>query len=472
MTSTPTILSSSLPISNCSLFDRVYTNSYLFFKFLNSHYLRILIGPGVLLNALCLIVLSRPRLSNKSTTIFFLRFLAIFDTLAITLKYIRVELNYQSTIKRREIFFITSAFCKALYVCMNTCISIAMWTIVLMSVDKAIAVIHPLKSSIWLTQKRVSYICYATSLLLFLANLPFISFATQNVTGGNLKSCGLDDEKDPLVLDIITASILPIALITAANIVIAVTLHRVSRTSINWSRKDRKPDSQNSELEILRVKNPSTFGRQQTSPTVSLTTDVSQASKRRHTSTQVTRMLFAVTVSLILFNLPNTAMFFFTKKKDTKGILRDRDCKEISDDEISLYQISFYTSVTQDILSDLPHIVNFFLYCLAGRKFRSIILDEIQYFLSELHLIRRRQTRSNHTYYVTSTEYLSGPNLNRTQEHLLENNSLSLTTTSQKTLARHTTTRFNFTIQDGDRTTDDNVTDDEDNVIRIYSSLH
>ena len=76
--------------------------------------------------------------------------------------------------------------------------------------DKAIAVIHPLKSSIWLTQKRVSYICYATSLLLLVANLPFISFATRNVTGGTLKSCGLDDKKDPLVLDIITASILPI----------------------------------------------------------------------------------------------------------------------------------------------------------------------------------------------------------------------------------------------------------------------
>lgn len=134
MNFTQMIVSTSPSVSNCSLSDRVYTRSYLFFKFLNSHYLRILIGPGVLLNALCLIVLSRPRLSNKSTTIFFLRFLAIFDILAIMLKYVRVELNYQSTIKRKEIFFITSAFCKALYVCMNSCISIAMWTIVLMSV--------------------------------------------------------------------------------------------------------------------------------------------------------------------------------------------------------------------------------------------------------------------------------------------------------------------------------------------------
>lgn len=133
MNSTEHTLLTLTSVNNCSLSDRVYTKNYLFFKYLNYHYLRILIGPGVLLNTLCIFVLSRPRLSNKSTTIFFLRFLAIFDILAIALKYLRAELNYQSTIKLKEIFIITISFCKALYVCMNTCISIAMWTIVLMS---------------------------------------------------------------------------------------------------------------------------------------------------------------------------------------------------------------------------------------------------------------------------------------------------------------------------------------------------
>ncbi len=112
----------------------MYTKDYLFFKLLGKIYLRLLIGPGILLNTLCLIVLSRPRLSNKSTTIVFLRFLAIFDVLSITLKYIRAEINYQSTERGRNIIILTPDFCKALYVCMNTCISIAMWTIVLMSV--------------------------------------------------------------------------------------------------------------------------------------------------------------------------------------------------------------------------------------------------------------------------------------------------------------------------------------------------
>lgn len=167
-----------------------------------------------------------------------------------------------------------------------------------------------------------------------------------------------------------------------------MTLHRASRTSFNWSRKEKKVNSQSSELEMLRGTRPSSSNRSQTSPTVSLKTNESHASKRRHTSAQVTRMLFAVTVSLILFNLPNTAMFFFTKKTSTRTHLRNRDCRSVTDEEISLYQLSFYTSVAQDILSDLPHIVNFFLYCLAGKKFRSIILDEVLHFLSEIHLLR------------------------------------------------------------------------------------
>ncbi len=122
---------SSIP--TCLLQDRVYTPSYLFFKLLNATYLRLLIGPGILLNTLCLIVLSRPRLSSKSTTIVFLRFLALFDILAITLKYIRAEINYQSTEKGHQIIILIPAMCKTLYVLMNSSISIAMWIIVLMS---------------------------------------------------------------------------------------------------------------------------------------------------------------------------------------------------------------------------------------------------------------------------------------------------------------------------------------------------
>lgn len=124
---------SSSPTTPCSLKARVYSPQYLFFKLLNSTYLRVLIAPGILLNILCLLVLSRPRLSSKSTTIVFLRFLALFDILAITMKYLRAELNYQSIEKGYQSPLLVRPVCNAMYVLMNTGISVAMWTIVLMS---------------------------------------------------------------------------------------------------------------------------------------------------------------------------------------------------------------------------------------------------------------------------------------------------------------------------------------------------
>lgn len=121
--------------------------------------------------------------------------------------------------------------------------------------------------------------------------------------------------------------------------------------------------------------------------------DPIQVNKRR-TSAQVTRMLLAVTLSLIIFNIPNTLIFLIAKIYDTRTLLMGRLCSEIPDGDITLYKLGFYFSVIQDILSDLPHIVNFFLYCLAGKKFRSIFIAEVRHFLTEIHLIKRAKTNN------------------------------------------------------------------------------
>ncbi|CAF1254265.1 unnamed protein product [Rotaria sp. Silwood1] len=316
----------SLPIIYCSLQARVYEPTYLVFKSLNSTYLRLLIGPGILLNSLCLFILSRPKLSNKSTTIMFLRVLSLFDILSITLKYIRAEMNYQSIEKGHEIFLLIPSICKALYVSMNACISIAMWTIVLMSLDKAIAVSYPLKAS----------------------------------------------------------------LITAANIVIAVVLRR---TSQNWQISEisnkQEFDSSYSKTNSSKPSRHQRCSGRSTNTTV----EVILATKRR-TNIQVTRMLLAVTLSLIIFNIPNTIFFVSDKIYDIRQILHGRSCLDISDHDIVLYKVGFYSGVIQDILSDLPHVVNFFLYCLAGKKFRSIFINEFQQLLVDFHLIEKKPKTS------------------------------------------------------------------------------
>jgi hypothetical protein len=154
-------------------------------------------------------------------------------------------------------------------------------------------------------------------------------------------------------------------LITAANIVTAIVIRRVSRGSVSGrlseDHEQRYSDSNISEKKISFTSNrfcPST--------------DIISATKRR-TSTQVTRILLAVTLSIIICNIPNTIFFIYVKIYDTRQLVFGRSCSEISDHDIKLYKFSFYASVVQDILSDLPHIFNFLLYCIAGKRISEYI---------------------------------------------------------------------------------------------------
>ncbi|CAF3826879.1 unnamed protein product [Rotaria sp. Silwood1] len=196
-----------LPTHNCSLQARLSTQTYLAFASIKSLYLRSLIGPGILLNLLCLFILSRPKLSNKSTTIIFLRVLALFDILSIILKYIRAEINYQSTKNGHKIFLLTPSAC----------------------------------------------------------------------------------------------------LITTANIVIVVVLHR---TRYAW-RMTEDSNKQAADSNFFKTNLSKTLLRRRYSHSLATTrVELILATKRR-VNAQITRMLLAVTLSLIILNIPNTIFFVY-----------------------------------------------------------------------------------------------------------------------------------------------------------------
>ncbi|CAF2398829.1 unnamed protein product [Rotaria sp. Silwood2] len=179
------------------------------------------------------------------------------------------------------------------------------------------------------------------------------------------------------------------SLITAANIVIAVVLHR---TSYNWGIS-QESNTRDSELSFCKKTLSKVSLRQRCSGgSIATTADLVLATKRR-TNAQVTRMLLAVTLSLIIFNIPNTLFFITVQIYDTRQLLFGRSCIDVSDHDIILYKLGFYSSTVQDILSDLPHVVNFFLYCLAGKKFRNIFINEFHQLFMDFHLIKRKERR-------------------------------------------------------------------------------
>jgi hypothetical protein len=318
---------------------------------------------------------------------------------------------------------------------MNSSISIAMWIIVLMSLDKAIAVTYPLKSSIWLTHKRVFYICWCTIIILLLANLSFINLSGIRISRNRRKYCGLDENS--IIVDLLTASILPMGLITAANIIIALVLRRVSRNSLDLGSLD-DGDKRDSDPNIINKHISTPLNRLSASSIPVI--DLISATKRR-TSIQVTRMLLAVTLSLIICNIPNTILFVVFKIYDTRQLLIGRLCINVSDSEIKLYKFGFYSSVMQDILSDLPHIFNFFLYCLAGKKFRSIFINEVQHFLFDLHLIHRRERRFTQGTFSGKHESISRAHIPPHQGRLSTNTSLPKPRKTVEVLFNGTTTK-------------------------------
>ncbi|CAF5041244.1 unnamed protein product, partial [Rotaria sp. Silwood1] len=76
---------------------------------------------------------------------------------------------------------------------------------------------------------------------------------------------------------------------------------------------------------------------------------------KRRANAQATRMLLAVTLSLIILNIPNTIYFVSLNIYDTRKLIGDHSCLDTSDRDIVLYKLGFYPGIIQDILSDLPH---------------------------------------------------------------------------------------------------------------------
>ena len=72
------------------------------------------------------------------------------------------------------------------------------------------AVCYPLKSSIWVTKTRAFSLWCLTSLTLFLVHLSSAKIAKISLASNQQQYCSLSKEKNPIIIDILTASILPI----------------------------------------------------------------------------------------------------------------------------------------------------------------------------------------------------------------------------------------------------------------------
>jgi hypothetical protein len=95
-------------------------------------------------------------------------------------------------------------------------------------------VTYPLKSSVWLTHKRVFYICCCTIIILLLANLSFINLSGIRISRNRRKYCGLDENS--IIVDLLTASILPMGMCLS----ILSVLMKINKLLSKYGTTDKK----------------------------------------------------------------------------------------------------------------------------------------------------------------------------------------------------------------------------------------
>ncbi|XP_074658225.1 FMRFamide receptor-like [Tubulanus polymorphus] len=133
--------------NNTTILESIRYVSVLF----NRYFPPVIIGLGIPANILAIVVLSSPRYCGLTTS-FYLRFLSVFDTnlLAVVLLLSYLENNRPD--------LISNAFCKIYYVEDYFSFAMSNSLLVVVTVDRFIAIQFPLKAKIWCTVKRAKWV--------------------------------------------------------------------------------------------------------------------------------------------------------------------------------------------------------------------------------------------------------------------------------------------------------------------------
>ena len=304
------------PGSNVKMFTE-----YIEFKvaeFINDYYLYLLCGIGIPGNIACIVTLvfMRPLMSS---TIYMLC-LAIIDTVAIILKMVYFQLTAHD-------LQMGARGCQLIFLFGTVSQQLSNWILVAMTLERFIAIWFPFKVKTF-CNKRNAIISIVFMLVFFvLANLQFV-FTFDEVYDPFVKyDCRPKEEHAKFVqyvwywIDGVMYAFLPITLIIVFN---GLIIHAVRKS-----------------------------GKEQRD----LTNRAINMSEKLTQQRQLTVMLLTISLVFVLLILPNCIFFivrtYWSWRETMQGIAQ----------YYLVYQTVF-------LLSDLNHAVNFYLYCLSGRKFR------------------------------------------------------------------------------------------------------
>ena len=298
----------------------------------------VIIVIGTIGNVLSFIVLVRKKMRSRSVY-FYLMLLACADLAVLYLNAFKNWLRYTFG---WELNHQSNAFCKFYWFAMAVSIHMSAWLVILVTFDRFMAVAFPLRAALVCTSRRAaisSLICFVIMAvynghLLWTVHLQYF-----NVDGVESVMCGpmsssVFMNKAFNYMKCVTYSIIPFLSVLALNIAIIVKLKKTQFTS---SEGDRKSTSQSTMSRTTSVENTREIAR-------------------------VTYMLLIVSFSWLFLSFPFTLYSIIPRSRDESSYTR---------------AVFHLATVVCYIFLWMNHSINFFLYCLSGKKFRSEIYAQL-----------------------------------------------------------------------------------------------
>ncbi|KAL8559280.1 hypothetical protein ACOMHN_059971 [Nucella lapillus] len=335
--------------------------------YMNRYCLTVISAVGLPGNFLSLVTILRMKPYSQPSL--YVALLALTDNLCLVCKLLFIELT-------RYDIDLTDFGCQFLYFIGHMTSIYANWLLVMMTVERFLAIWFPLKVSSWCTRRRsVVGVCLMLLATMTLCSAYFV-MTGQDYHEGNYYCTVYEEYQDMMNfvwywVDGLMFALVPCILLTIFNTLIVVGIRRA-----NSIQRQLTEDS--------TCRNKQAKG---------------QAMEQLRQQRQITLMLLTISVVFIILILPN-CIFFICKpywKVERSDILRWANYKCVE-------QFAYF-------LADVTHAINFFVYFFSTKKFRGRVLSMV----CCCRQWKRRIARTSHvgqsqlsdtgSIYITSTSH-------------------------------------------------------------------
>ncbi|KAL8581680.1 hypothetical protein ACOMHN_049236 [Nucella lapillus] len=307
-----------------------------------TQHLWYIVGPVILLlgnfgNVMTIVIMWRMKSAESAISIYFTA-LAVVDLITLQVHLLNMWFLYTFDL---WLFDAHDVLCRILFWISAHIATTSAWFLVCMTVHRAISVVWPHRVNVMCTRRRVVLLLTVIAVLiggvyshyLYGSSLTYQQYLDQYHCQMEQGSYGQFVDDIFLYIDLVISSLLPFVCLVLANSVLVWTL----RTSV------READQQFA------------AGRG----------EVSEA--RQKAARSVTTTVVCVSMTFIVLTAPGNIYQSFSYVVSTG-------------DKLTIYQVveHYFTMAICYMLIYLNHAVNFYLYCLTGKRFREEFINIVR----------------------------------------------------------------------------------------------